>query len=51
MVYYPQDLKYIGVHAPDASESGNGRRQKITRVKAEDWNLSIILSWVVFVHM
>jgi hypothetical protein len=51
MIYYPQDLKYVEVHAPGGSESGISRRQKLTRVKADDWNLSIILSWVVFIHM
>ena len=51
MIYYPQNLKYIEVHADDGREGDRDRQPKITKVKAENWGLSITLSWVVFIHM
>jgi len=51
MMYYPQNLKYVEVYADGRRESGRNRQPKITRVKTDNWNLSITLSWVVFIHM
>lgn len=51
MVYYPQNLKYLEVHTDDGHEGEPVRQQKITKVKNENWSLSITLSWVVFIHM
>lgn len=51
MIYYPQDLKYIELHADDRRDGELDRRPKITRVRTDNWSLSIILSWVVFIHM
>lgn len=51
MMYYPQNLKYVEVYADGRRESGHDRQPKITRVKTDNWNLSITLSWVVFIHM
>lgn len=51
MIYYPQNLKYIQVHADDGREGDPVRQPKITKVKTDNWSLSIILSWVVLIHM
>ncbi|KAF9648257.1 hypothetical protein BDM02DRAFT_3096895, partial [Thelephora ganbajun] len=51
MIYYPQNLKYIEVYANDGRETGRNRQLKITKVKTDNWSLSITLSWVVFIHI
>ena len=51
MIYYPQELKYIEVHADDRRDRERDGLPKITKVKTDDWSLSIILSWVVLIHM
>lgn len=51
MIYYPQNLKYIEVYPDDEHEAGSNQQPKITKAKTDNWSLSIILSWVVFIHM
>lgn len=51
MIYYPGNLKYVEVYADERRESGRNRQPKTTKVKTDNWSLSITLSWVVFIHM
>lgn len=51
MIYYPQNLKYVEVYADNERDNGHDQQSKITKVKTDAWNLSITLSWVVFIHM
>ncbi|KAI8972398.1 hypothetical protein BD414DRAFT_469382 [Trametes punicea] len=49
MIYYPPHLKYVEL---DVSVSNDLPPQHVkTPVKREGWKLSIILSWVVFLHI
>ena len=49
MIYFPPHLKYTEV-AVDMHDNRPPQHVKVP-VKSEAWRLSIILSWVVFVHM
>ncbi|KAL4262812.1 PQ loop repeat protein [Pleurotus pulmonarius] len=52
MIYYPPNLKYIAMNEHedyhDTRPSSSLTKQPIKR---EEWSLSIILSWVVVVHL
>ncbi|KAJ3017874.1 hypothetical protein NUW54_g488 [Trametes sanguinea] len=49
MIYYPPHLKYVEL---DVNVSNDLPPQHIkTPVKREQWKLSIVLSWAVFLHM
>ncbi|CDO76118.1 hypothetical protein BN946_scf184876.g11 [Trametes cinnabarina] len=49
MIYYPPHLKYVEL---DLNVSNDLPPQHIkTPVKREGWKLSIVLSWVVFLHI
>ncbi|KAI0046323.1 hypothetical protein FA95DRAFT_1542653 [Auriscalpium vulgare] len=49
MIYYPQHLKYTTV-AIDAHDSRPPSHIK-TNIKSHNWRLSIVLSWVVLIHI
>lgn len=49
MIYYPPHLKYTEV-AVDLHDNRSPQLIK-TQVKSDTWRLSIILSWVVFLHI
>ncbi|KAI0060536.1 hypothetical protein BV25DRAFT_1858796 [Artomyces pyxidatus] len=49
MIYYPQHLKYATVPV-DTYDSRPSEYVK-TNIKSHDWQLSITLSWVVFIHI
>ncbi|EGO00969.1 hypothetical protein SERLA73DRAFT_178969 [Serpula lacrymans var. lacrymans S7.3] len=49
MIYYPPHLKYVELNI-DAHDARPPHHVK-TRILSNDWRLSIILSWVVFVHL
>lgn len=49
MVYYPPHLKYITADIPTYDQ--RGIQHVKTNVKSNHWRLSIILSWVVAIHM
>lgn len=49
MVYYPPHLKYVTADIPTYDQ--RGIQHVKTNVKSDHWRLSIILSWVVAIHM
>ncbi|OBZ66346.1 Uncharacterized protein C4C5.03 [Grifola frondosa] len=49
MLYYPSHLKYTGLDV-DLHDNRPPHHMK-TPVRSEGWRLSIILSWVVFIHI
>ncbi|KAK7678036.1 hypothetical protein QCA50_018977 [Cerrena zonata] len=51
IIYYPPHLKYISVSLDDSINNGVAPRLVKTSVKSDNWRLSIILSWVVFIHL
>jgi len=65
IIYYPPHLKFVTIPIPNENETSSdeleldnhdsrpSHQQRIirTKVKTEDWKLSIILSWVVVVHV
>ena len=51
IIYYPPHLKYVSVSLDDSINNGVAPRTVKTSVKSDNWRLSIILSWVVFIHL
>ena len=49
MLYYPPNLKYIqlDIDTHDARPIYHVR----TKLKSSEWRLSIIVSWIVFLHL
>src|SRR5271170_1709939 len=57
MIYYPPELKYVLTSA-SISNADDGLevedvdpRRSLKYVKTDDWKLSIILAWLVFIHL
>ncbi|KAH7910535.1 hypothetical protein BJ138DRAFT_1152644 [Hygrophoropsis aurantiaca] len=52
LIYYPPQLKYVELDL-DAHDSRPAPQHRYVRTTARssDWNLSIILSWVVAIHL
>lgn len=49
IIYFPPHLKYVTLDI-DADESRPSERVN-TNLKSDTWRLSIILSWVVLIHL
>lgn len=50
IIYYPPHLKYVFVSVED---DNHGTRVPLlikTSLKSENWKLSVVLSWIVFLH-
>jgi len=50
MIYFPQHLKYVEA-VDDDENTGRVGPIKEKKVKTETWHLSIIVSWIVFLHL
>ena len=56
MIYYPPNLKYVDIpqtesHMPNSTYDPQLALKPAKRVKTNHWALSIILSWVVAIHL
>jgi hypothetical protein len=49
MIYFPPHLKYVTLDI-EGDESQPPERVK-TNLKSDSWRLSIVLSWVVLIHL
>ena len=49
IIYFPPHLKYVTLDL-DGHDSRPPERVK-TNLKSDNWRLSIILSWTVFIHL
>jgi hypothetical protein len=47
LIYYPSHLKYGDTYV----DTHNTRPPQLVKSKSDEWRLSVILSWVVVVHM
>jgi hypothetical protein len=50
MIYFPQHLKYTEIVVDDEN-SGVQRNVRVKSVKSDIWRLSIIVSWVLVIHL
>jgi hypothetical protein len=56
MIYYPPHLKYVDIPEVDSQLGHNlyGAQhplKPVERIRTNQWALSIILSWVVAIHL
>ena len=56
MIYYPPHLKYVDIprtesHMPNRTYEPQLALKLTERVKTNHWALSIVLSWVVAIHL
>ena len=49
IIYFPPHLKYVTLDI-DADESRPSERVR-TDIKSDTWRLSVILSWIVAIHL